>query len=339
MCPRTVENCRDKASTRRVLTEAGIPQPRSVAVAALEQARAEAAHTGFPVVFKPRGLGASQGVVLVRDSGEVEAAYEVASSASYPGVPSFENGVLVEEYMDGPEISVDGAVVDGRYAPMFLAHKELGPPPYFEETGHIVDPQDPLLADRDVIGMLAAAHTALGVERGMTHSELRLTDKGPRLIEINARLGGDLIPYLGMLATGVDPGRVAARVALGQEALLSPTRNDTVGIRFLSPDGDSRLRAITLPAACEVEGLLSAQTVADPGTVLRLPPRGYVARHSYVICRGNGLEECRERLARAAALVRIDCEPAPEYDGDSPDLSWLPAAAQTACQARPGDPA
>jgi hypothetical protein len=108
--------------------------------------------------------------------------------------------------------------------PMFLARKQVGYPPYFEELGHVVDAADPLLSDDDVLHVLRHAHSALGFTDGMTHTELKLTPAGPMIVEVNARLGGGLIPYLGMRASGMDPGLAAAAVACGQPPVLIADR-------------------------------------------------------------------------------------------------------------------
>ena len=121
--------------------------------------------------------------------------------------------MLVEECLTGPEVSVDAAVHAGEVLPMFTARKEVGYPPYFEEIGHLVDATDPLWDDPKLRQVLVETHRALGLTDAMTHTEFKLTPAGPKVIEVNARLGGDLIPYLGMQVTGIDPGLVAAAVA------------------------------------------------------------------------------------------------------------------------------
>jgi biotin carboxylase len=225
--PDMVLRCRDKHLTRKALAAGGVPQPRSVLVADIGQAAAIAGELGYPVVLKPRAMGGSLGVVRADTPAELAARFEFARDTAIPGSWRYDEGVLVEQYVAGPEISVDSAVHDGDIQPMFLARKQVGYPPYFEEVGHIVDAADPLLADPGLISVLAAAHQALGFTDGITHAEFKLTGDGPVVIEVNARLGGDLIPYLGMRASGIDPGLAAAAVARGpgrarRSALLLP---------------------------------------------------------------------------------------------------------------------
>jgi biotin carboxylase len=304
-----VLGCRDKYRTRSVLSAAGIRQPDFDLAGGVEHARAVAARIGYPVVLKPRALGASIGVVLAVDERELDRAFQVAWDASQAGKNPRFRGAIIEGYAPGPEISVDGAVHDGGYQPMFVARKESGFEPFFEEIGHVVDAADPLLADRSLMSMLAEAHRALGVKDGITHTEVRLTDQGPVIIEVNGRLGGDLIPFIGKLATGIDPGVVLVDVASGRRPHVAASKRGVAGIRFGYPAQDCVVRAISLPS--EGPGLVQASAMVGPGTELRLPPGGYIARHSFVICEADDPAGCAERLAAAAARVRVDAEPIP----------------------------
>jgi predicted ATP-grasp superfamily ATP-dependent carboligase len=301
--------CRNKHSSRLTLTSAGLPQPRYELVYTRDEAVAAAQRIGYPVVLKPRGMGGSVGVVLVEEPGKLAAAFAVCTRASLAGPPTFEDGILIEELVDGPEISIDGAVVAGQYQPFCLARKRLGAPPYFEEVGHVVDAGDPLLDDADLRHVLAEAHRALGVPYGITHTEVRLSARGPVIIEVNARLGGDLIPYLGKFATGIDPGHVAADVAVGIRPRLKPSLRACAGIRFLYPPEDCRVLDISLPEPGAVPGLVLAKAMAAPGAAIRLPPRAHVGRYAFLVATANHSTACDARLDEAAALVGLQYEP------------------------------
>ena len=301
-----VLGCRDKHRTRTLLAAAGIAQPASAMVHDPRQAAEAAARIGYPVVVKPRALGASMGVVLAADENELRAAYRIASDASLVGDEPYRGGALIEQFAPGDEISIDAAVHKGEYLPMFVARKRTGVFPYFEEIGHVVDAADPLLGDHDLMDMLARAHEVLGVENGLTHAEVRLTPRGPVIIEVNGRLGGDLIPFLGRTATGIDPGVVIVDVALGRRPELVTTRRQAAGIRFGYPEQDCAVWSVRVPE--HAPGLVLAAPMADPGTVLRLPPGGYIARHSFVVCEAADTAKCDARLDGAAALVELDAE-------------------------------
>jgi biotin carboxylase len=301
-----VRACRDKSRTRVALRAAGIPQPEFALASTVDDTRTAADRIGYPLVLKPLSLGASQGVVAAAGPDELPWALAVARDAHQAGMTNT-GAVLVEQYVPGPEISVDAVVADGAYRPFALARKRLGAEPFFEETGHIVDAADPLLADGDLLTLLADTHRALGWRTGITHAEVKLGPDGPVLIEVNGRLGGDLIPYLGRLATGIDPGRVGAQLALGVEPDLTPAYRTAVGIRFLVPDADCRVRSVRLPAPAGA--LVEAVSLVEPGTELRLPPDGYVSRWAYLIARDGDPATCAAALDAAATTAALESEP------------------------------
>ncbi len=148
--PETVLACRDKATTRRILTAAGVPQPRCRPVATARDAQRAADAIGYPVVVKARGLAGSLGVVRADRPDDVAAAFRAAATADYPGVPRYQDDVLVEEFLTGPEISIDAVVAGGECVPTIVARKSTGLEPFFEETGHTVDADDPLLHDAEL---------------------------------------------------------------------------------------------------------------------------------------------------------------------------------------------
>ncbi|MEU9885966.1 ATP-grasp domain-containing protein [Sphaerisporangium sp. NPDC051011] len=306
--PEVIAACRDKNATRVALDLAGVPQPLSIGVASLDEALAAADKIGYPVVLKPRGLAGSMGVKLAADPEEVAAAYAAATAVSYPGVPVYEVSVLVEEYVDGPEISIDAVFYDGTCVPLALARKRVGFAPFFEEVGHLVDAADPLLADPELVDALRRAHDALGFHTGVTHTEFRLGPRGPRLLEVNARLGGDMIPYLGHLATGVDIALAAADVAAGREPDVTVKHRKAATVAFLYPERDLTVETVTVNEDRLTPPVHSAEVLADPGAVLRLPPRGYIARYGRIITLADTPEEAQ---VDTTGIIEITGRPLP----------------------------
>jgi len=311
--PAVIWRLRDKAQTRAALDLAGVAQPRSVPVRTVDEALTAALTVGYPAILKPRGLGASLGVVKVHTPEELGERFPFTrdTTAPDPVVYNSDYPVLVEEFVDGEEISIDSVVCDGQVTALFLARKVFGYPPYFEEIGHFVDAADPLLRDPALLSALQDTHTALGFTDGFTHTEFMLTPSGPSLIEVNGRLGGDLIPYLGLLATGIDPGLAAAAAACGLTPNLQSTRSRVVGVRFFYvEDEDTTLVSVAfddtqLPPAIEL-----AVAVAQPGAVVSPPPKGTVwGRIAFAIAAGPSADECREALDLAESALRITTQP------------------------------
>ncbi len=303
-----VWRCRDKFQSRSALAVLGVPQPRFALVGGVEAALAQADRIGYPVVVKPRAAAASYGVSLVRSAQQVTECFGFADRATVPHMPDYDQAVLVEEYLDGPEVSVDCVVVAGRARPLFVGHKRTGYPPYFEETGHVVSHRDPLLADPAFLEVLQNTHTALGYTTGWTHTELKLTRSGaPKVIEVNARLGGDLIPYLGMAASGIDPGLIAAAVACGREPEITVERDLVAAVRFYYVDHDDTvIDSAEFDSAALPAGIDQAVVLAAPGDVFSPPPRGlFTGRVAFATAVAASAEQCEAALDGAAAALRI----------------------------------
>ncbi|NEN96635.1 MAG: ATP-grasp domain-containing protein [Moorea sp. SIO3I7] len=304
--PEYVARCRDKHLTRRFLTASRVPQPTSILVSSLDETTQAAEMIGYPVIIKPRALGASYGVSLVNGAEQVNTAFEHAKTATEEGVPVYDQRVLVEEYMQGPEVSIDIAWVNGVMYPMFVARKITGFFPHFEEIGHIVHSHDPLLQDAQFICVLQQAHQAVGFLNGITHTELRLTQSGPKIIEINARLGGDMIPYVGWFASGINPGQVAVAVACGHKPNIEKTRKSVAAIRFLYPEYDSIVDSVQINHA-ELPGSVDvAASLVTPGQKLLLPPTDHVScRYAYLIVHGDTAEDCTETTELAVQTFTL----------------------------------
>jgi biotin carboxylase len=307
--PAVIWRLRDKAQTRAALAAAGIGQPCSVPVKTLDEALAAAQRVGYPAILKPRGFGASLGVVRVDDARQLRERFAFTCDTPWPEqiLYSTDQPVLVEECVSGEEVSVDSVVQDGKVAPLFLARKVVGYPPYAEEIGHFVDAADPLLDDPELLAALHGAHTALGFLDGWTHTEFMLSSAGPQLIEVNGRLGGDMIPYLGQLATGIDPGLAAACVACGLPPQITPSRRRVAGIRFFYVEHDDTTIASVgfdtsrLPASID-----RAVTVAEPGVTVSPPPKGIVyGRIAFAIAVEDSIEDCRTSLDAAGNALEV----------------------------------
>jgi hypothetical protein len=294
--------CRDKYATRTRLAAAGLPAIWHRLVQDVEAAVTAAHECGYPVVVKPRSLGGSLGVVLAHDAPSVREAYRVAVDAGLPGV-EHSDGVLIEEFLDGPEISVDSAVVAGVPEMVFVARKRLGFDPCFEEVGHLVGPWQRETWANEVAGLVRAVHEAAGVDRGVTHAEVRLTPSGPRLVELNGRLGGDLIPYLGTLATGVDLSMAAAAIAFDERPDLTPAQQRWAEIRFVYPPHDGHLERVDLAGAAAVPGIMMAAPLAEQGQELLLPPRALTPRSAALIAVSDEQAGCARALDQAEDQV------------------------------------
>jgi biotin carboxylase len=287
---KAVRNTRDKFEMRRVLEAAGLAQVRYALCANVNDALAFLDRAGGPIIAKPVSGTGSEGVSLIASADALASAFELASSAA-----GF-SGILCEEYIDGPEVSLEGYSVDGRFVPVALTDKLVNE--RFLEIGH----QQPSRHSQDVFDSAAAvtaqALAALGITDGVTHTELRISrTRGPVIIETHTRMGGGSIHVLTQLTTGVSLPDLMVAFSLGEhvDAQAAP-QGRAAAIRFL------------LGQPGQVRGVRMQPADADRGihTVLG-PPIGKVVsgrsasrdRLGYVIATGA--------TAQDAAMAAEDC--------------------------------
>lgn len=300
---------RDKSLMRQRWQHYGVPSARSCLSFSLEEAREAALTIGFPVVVKPRSMAASIGVMQVQNLEELTRAFAVAKSP-HPMFQSVLPGVLVEEYLDGPEISVESVLYDGVVHIVAITHKQTGLAPYFEEIGHMVSPDEPPDAYPAICETVVAAHQALGITMGVTHAEVRLTSSGPRMIEINARVAGDFIPQIVSLACGIDLTVAGANCASGTVPSLQPQFAKAAAIHFIYPDQGVRIHALEIGAGVSrLPQIHRVEWLTKPGDEVRLPPQNYVARLGFVIATGQSMQECKNAITSALDLLHINTTP------------------------------
>ncbi|MCG7207332.1 ATP-grasp domain-containing protein [Streptomyces arenae] len=291
-----LQGCRNKHTSRSLFARHGVPSAVSVSVRIEREAADAASLIGYPVVVKPAAHAASMGVIRVDSADDFPAAYAFAARTADDGVESTQ--VLVEEYLDGPEVSVECVTHQGQTTVVAVTRKTVGMPPFFEELAHVVDANDPLLAT--VAPVAVAALDAVGITDGVSHVEIRIVDGRPRLIEVNARIAGDMIGHLVHLATGVDLARAAADIACGRTPDLTPTRRQAAAIRFIYPaySGTLTARGVVKPTGGVERVLFQRQ----PGDQLVLPEDGghlFTARIGFVITTGPTATAAQDRAQEA----------------------------------------
>ncbi|ATM24566.1 carboxylase (plasmid) [Streptomyces alboflavus] len=308
--PAAVEACRDKYLSRSLLDAADVPSARSYLVGDAETAAEYALLLGGPVVLKPRSLAGSAGVRRADTPDQVRAAFQTARDAGLFGLErTATTGVLIEEYLEGPEISVECVVLGhGTVHIAAVTRKYLGEEPAFVETGHLVDASDPLLTDPQIRDVTLSALTALGISSGVLHVEVRLTPQGPRIIEVNARLAGDLIPHLVHLATGLNLPHIAADLAVGADPELLPSQSQSAAVRFLLPAVTGHITAVH--SGVFAPWLDRFQWTAAPGTHVTAPPGATLLdRTALAVVTGPDPQTCHRRLQLVQDRSGIHIQP------------------------------
>ncbi|MFF4969896.1 ATP-grasp domain-containing protein [Streptomyces sp. NPDC001037] len=305
--PEAMQACRNKATSRTLFARHGVPSAASVSVRTRAEAEVAAERIGYPVVLKPAAHAASIGVIRADTPEQLTAAFEFADQAAGLGRES--TSVLVEEYLDGPEVSAECVTYGGETTVVAVTRKTVSAPPYFEELAHSVDAADPLL---DVVAPAArAAIHALGITDGVCHVEMRLVDGRPRLVEVNGRIAGDMIGRLVQLATGIDLPRAAADIACGRAPDLTPTRSSAAAIQLLYPDTSGTLLRLRFDGVSP-RWLERVHFQHQVGDQLLLPADGgnmFTARIGYLITTAPTADLAQARAQQAVRRLQTDLAP------------------------------
>ena len=283
-----------KQKQREALATAGVPQPAWHMVSQVEE--------GLPVpsVVKAPDRQGQKGLTLVRSAAELPDAIARAIEESRSG------SAIVEELVDGPEVTVNAFSLRGDYHPLTVTDRLTAEPPAFGVALAHVWPSE---AEGRAAKIAEAAVKALGIENGPTYTQLRIGPKGPQVIEVAARLGGGHDAELAHLALGVDLNGLALQAALGEplwSAALQPTPE--VGgavVRFLVPPEGVLEEVEGTDEARAVGGVQDVRIYREPGHVFGPFLRG-ADRAGAVLAVGDSREEALKRADEASRLIRFE---------------------------------
>src|SRR5262245_11920020 len=281
-----------KVRQRERFEAEGVSQPRWRVVAGLED--------GLPVpcVVKAPDRQGQRGLSLVRDETELGGAIAAALEASRNGQ------ALVEELVEGPELTVNAFSLDGEFVPLTVTDRITAEPPAFGVAlAHVWPAED---GGSEATEVARRAVEALGIRNGPTYTQVRVGPDGAKVMEVAARLGGGHDAELCQAVLGVDLNRLALEAALG-EAVETPQPQPQVGgatTAFLvAPPGELQAPAAVDEAAA-AEGVRAVRVYRRPGFRFGELRTG-ADRAGAVLAVGDSRAEAWDRARAAAALIRL----------------------------------
>ncbi|MGZ4135142.1 MAG: ATP-grasp domain-containing protein [Tumebacillaceae bacterium] len=305
-----MRTARNKSKTRQRLAEVGVRQPRFAIVKSEADVAAAIEGVGLPCVVKPADDSGSNDVKLCNTPEEVEAqAKKILAVHTNMRGQQTALTVLVEEYVDAPEYSVEMFTWQGETICVGITEKKLTGFPYFVEAGHIFPaPLSDEVAE-EMRSTVRAALQAVGVQNGATHTEVKLTSEGAAIIEINARLAGGMIPELIRYSTGIDMLENQIKSAANRLEGVEVNHTGYAGIHFIIADEPGVLSEVQgVEEARSLEGVAQVTVTGKPGANVQ-PPRNAYDRLGYVIAHGATYEEADQRLKAAVAKIKVVLEP------------------------------
>lgn len=220
----------NKVFMRQALKEHHVPIPLFFKASTKEEYDEVIRQFQVPFIVKPADNAGSRGIFQITDISNrksIQEAYEYSKRYSRNG------DVVVEEYMRGPEVSVETLTVNGECHVIQVTDKITTGAPHFVEMGHTQPTRLSDVVVREIVRVAKMANKAIGITIGPSHTEIIVTDEGPKIVELGARLGGDCITsHLVPLSTGINMVECCIKIALGENPDINPKFQRGSAIRY-----------------------------------------------------------------------------------------------------------
>ncbi len=332
--PDAVRATRDKLLMRRRLADAGVRSPgyRAVDLDTPGAVESAAAGVSYPCVLKPLSLSASRGVIRVDDAAAFVAAAarieRILADAAEEGDDPPPRTLLVEGFIPGCEVALEGMLVEGRLDVLALFDKpDRLDGPFFEETIYVTPSRLTPRTQAAIVAETNRAARALGLRDGPVHAELRWNDAGAWVVEIAARSIGGLCSDTLEFSGGRSLEELILLRAVGEELGRVERAPEPSGVMMLPIPHAGVLRAVHgLDQAHAVAGIVAATISMVPGDVLVPLPEG--GRYlGFLFARAATPDGVEAALRAAHACLRFEIDAIePAADG-----SWMASATGGRC--------
>lgn len=298
---------RDKWVMRHAMAAHGVPVPSFRIFEVGADATEAAATVEFPCVIKPTRLNGSRGVIRADDSAEFVVAFNrVQAMLREENYPDSDEAIIVEGYLPGVEVALEGLLTDGKLHVLALFDKPdplVGP--YFEETIYVTPSRLPADTQRAIAASTALAAEALGLREGPVHAELRINDEGVWPIELAGRSIGGLCSTILEFGAGMSLEELILRQAVGMELPSVERNGGAVGVMMIPIPKRGVLRCVEgQDAALAVPGITGLEITARVNYPIMPLPEG-AAYLGFIFAMGDTPEGVEASLREAHALLHI----------------------------------
>lgn len=310
------EAARNKRRMRELLTAAGVPCPEFTVYETSDEAEFVADRVTYPCVLKPLLLSASRGVIRA-DTPEafVQAFHRLRHilhhSPDLPPSPDPDSRrILVERFVPGREVALEGLLVHGRLRVLALFDKpDPLDGPFFEETIYVTPSRLPQPVQDAIIACTSRAASAIGLSEGPVHAELRVNNDGPWVIEVAGRSIGGLCSRTLRFGLGVSLEELILRHAFGLDVEHLQRQDSASGVMMIPIPSSGILKAVDGVAEAEmVAGIEEVRITAQSGQMLIPLPEG-ASYPGFIFGRGERPDIVEEALREAHRRLRFDIVP------------------------------
>ncbi|MDD3945039.1 MAG: ATP-grasp domain-containing protein [Bacteroidales bacterium] len=292
----------DKHEMLKAFKEHNVYSPWYFVVGSIDELKTLKEKIHYPCIIKPTDNAGSKGVVLVHNYDGLISSYEYSYKYSCQG------NVLVEEYLRGTEVSVEMMIVDGVAHILQITDKLTTGAPHFVEMGHSQPSRHPEEIKAKIRKLAAKACAAIGIEKGPAHVEMMITKRGPVMIELGARMGGDNITTaLVPLSCGIDMVKATIDVSLGNKPDILPALHCGSAIRYFDVPYGTIKSISGLEIAKKVDGVCQISFTKELGDV-STPIYCSNDRIGFVITQSATAEDAVKLCEKVMKMIHIVIE-------------------------------
>jgi biotin carboxylase len=253
-----VATARNKYETRRALSKAGLLTPLFWRFDGHDDPVKASQQVIYPCVVKPLALSASRGVMRTNNPDEFLIAFErlrlILQETSFDPVSDAVKQILVEAFIPGDEVAVEGILVNNEFIPLAIFDKpDPLNGPFFEETIYITPSRHPQVVQDNILDTTRQALIALGLTEGPVHVELRINIEGAWIVEVAPRSIGGYCSRILRFDTDTPLEVLILQQALGQPLASTELATPACGVMMIPVPSRGIL--------CGVQGLIEAEQV------------------------------------------------------------------------------
>lgn len=294
----------NKAAMRKTFKQHGVASPVFFKISDEKEYWKAVSSFDRAFIVKPADNSGSRGIFLVEDPQNMSAAKE---AYAYSRMFSRNGDVMVEEFMKGPEVSVEILAINGEPHVLQITDKLTSGAPHFVEIGHSQPSCLPEEIQKSIAELAIQAAKAVGVSVGPAHAEIIVTDEGPKMVEIGARMGGGCITtHLVPLSTGVNMTRATIQTALGEKPDISGKYSKAAAIRFIVPPSGKIVKITGEAEARAIPGVQEVEIQCKVGQITGKLENG-ASRVGYVIAQADTPDRaigiCEEALGKIEIIA------------------------------------
>ena len=212
----------------------------------------------------------------------------------------------LKKYMDGSEVSVETLSIDGECHVIQITDKLTTGAPHFVEMGHSQPTQLDTVTAEKIREVAKAANKAIGIENGPSHTEIIVTEEGPKIVELGARLGGDCITtHLVPLSTGVDMVECCIKIALGEKPDITPKWSKGSAIRYFNQKAGLIKKIDGITDARNIAGVREVAIVHGVGERIA-EVTDSASRMGFVIAQENDVKNAILTCKSALEIIAVE---------------------------------